>query len=106
MNDFSNILKSLRQSLGLTQGELASKLKISKSAVSMYENSNREPDIKTLNLIADFFEVDMNYLLGHTNSNDKGKINTLAAHFDGEEYTAEELDEIKNFAEYVKNKRK
>ena len=31
---------------------------------------------------------------------------TLAAHFDGEEYTASELEEIKNFAEYVKTKRK
>ena len=31
---------------------------------------------------------------------------TLAAHFDGEEYTEYELEEIKNFAEYVKTKRK
>lgn len=31
---------------------------------------------------------------------------TLAAHFDGDEYTEEELDEIKQFAAFVKNKRK
>lgn len=31
---------------------------------------------------------------------------TLAAHFDGDEYTESELEEIKNFAEYVKAKRK
>lgn len=31
---------------------------------------------------------------------------TLAAHFNGDEYTEEELDEIKQFAEFVKNKRK
>ena len=31
---------------------------------------------------------------------------TLAAHFDGEEYTESELEELKNFAEYVKTKRK
>lgn len=31
---------------------------------------------------------------------------TLAAHFDGDEYTEEELNEIKQFAEFVKNKRK
>ena len=30
---------------------------------------------------------------------------TIAAHFDGEEYTEEELDEIKQFAEFVKNRR-
>ena len=31
---------------------------------------------------------------------------TLAAHFDGDEYTESELDEIRQFAEFVKNKRK
>ena len=31
---------------------------------------------------------------------------TLAAHFDGEEYSEDELDEIREFAEFVKNKRK
>ena len=30
---------------------------------------------------------------------------TLAAHFDGDEYTESELDEIRQFAEFVKNKR-
>lgn len=31
---------------------------------------------------------------------------TIAAHFDGDEFTESELEEIKNFAEFVKNKRK
>lgn len=31
---------------------------------------------------------------------------TLAAHFDGEEYTESEMEEIKNFADFVKNRRK
>ena len=30
----------------------------------MYERGEREPDFETLNLIADFFNVDTNYLLG------------------------------------------
>ena len=30
---------------------------------------------------------------------------TLAAHFDGDEYTDDEMDEIKQFAEFVKGKR-
>lgn len=37
---------------------------------------------------------------------DESCIQTLAAHFDGDEYTEEEWEEIMNFAEYVKNKRK
>lgn len=31
---------------------------------------------------------------------------TIAAHFDGDEYTEEELEEIRQFAEFVKAKRK
>jgi hypothetical protein len=31
---------------------------------------------------------------------------TIAAHFDGTEFTEDELEEIKNFAEFVKNRRK
>ena len=34
------------------------------------------------------------------------KPSTIAAHFDGDEYTEDELDEIRQFAEFVKNKRK
>ena len=30
---------------------------------------------------------------------------TLAAHFDGDEYTEDELDEIKQFAQFVKNRK-
>lgn len=34
------------------------------------------------------------------------QIDTLAAHFDGEEYTDAELEEIKQFAAFVKDRRK
>lgn len=68
MSTFSIRFKDLRMSQSLTQDELSKKLKISKSAISMYENGNREPDFETLELIADYFNVDMNYLLGTTNS--------------------------------------
>lgn len=33
------------------------------------------------------------------------KPHTLAAHFNGDEYTPEELEEIKRFADYIKSKR-
>ena len=40
------------------------------------------------------------------NSQHVSEPTTLAAHFDGDEYTEDELDEIRQFAEFVKNKRK
>ena len=33
----------------------------------MYETGAREPDFETLELIADFFNVDIDYLIGRTN---------------------------------------
>lgn len=66
MGIFQNILKSLRNTQGLTQEELAKQLKISRSTIGMYENGAREPDFETLELIADYFNVDIDYLLGRT----------------------------------------
>lgn len=53
----------------MTQGDLAEALNISRSSVSMYENGEREPDFETLEFIADYFNVDMNHLLGSSKSN-------------------------------------
>lgn len=59
MSYFGSRLKYLRKQDNVTQQELATALKISKSTVSMYENGNREPDFETLEAIADFFNVPM-----------------------------------------------
>lgn len=40
------------------------------------------------------------------NSQYKNVPTTLAAHFDGDEYTEDELNEIRQFAEFVKNRKK
>lgn len=67
MGDFQNIFKRLRISAGLTQVEMAGKLGISRSTIGMYETGARKPDFETLEKIADFFNVDTDYLLGRTN---------------------------------------
>jgi len=64
MATFKERLKELRAGKGLSQRALADELHISKSAVSMYENGTREPDHETTELIADYFNVDIDYLLG------------------------------------------
>lgn len=66
MGNFQNIFKRLRTSGGLTQVEMAEKLGISRSTIGMYETGAREPDFETLEKIADFFNVDTDYLLGRT----------------------------------------
>ena len=64
MPKFSERLKLLRTSKGLSQADFAKQIKISKSSVNMYERGEREPSFKTLEQIADYFNVDMDYLLG------------------------------------------
>lgn len=66
MGNFQNIFKRLRMSSGLTQAEFAEKIGISRSTIGMYETGAREPDFETLEAIADFFNVDIDYLLGRT----------------------------------------
>ena len=59
---FCDNLKRLRNSKNLTQEQLAKKLQIAKSTISMYENGNRIPDLETLEIIADFFNVSLDSL--------------------------------------------
>lgn len=66
MGNFHNIFKQLRISSGYTQIEMSQKLGISRSTIGMYETGAREPDFETLEAIADFFNVDIDYLLGRT----------------------------------------
>ncbi|WP_180946833.1 helix-turn-helix domain-containing protein [Peptostreptococcus faecalis] len=61
---FGTILKNLRIDHELTQKEFADILKITKSAVSNYEAGRRKPDYEMLEQIADFFNVDIAYLMG------------------------------------------
>ena len=57
----------LREKRGLTQEELSSKLGISRAALSHYETNRREPDYATLDKIANFFDISLDFLLGRTN---------------------------------------
>lgn len=61
---FGSILRDLRVEKGLTQEQLAKRIKLSKANVSKYEADLVEPNLETLALIADVFSVSVNYLLG------------------------------------------
>lgn len=61
---FSENFKKLRISRGLTQAQLASKLNLSVSAISMYEQGRRRPDSDMLCKICSFFKISLDCLLG------------------------------------------
>ena len=56
-------IKKLRQENGLTQEDLAEQLGVSFQAVSRWENSTTYPDITLLPIIANMFDVTIDYLL-------------------------------------------
>lgn len=66
MNIFGSRLKQLRTSKKITQNELSKLLDVSRSAVAGYETSGKQPDFEKVLLLANFFEVSTDYLLGIT----------------------------------------
>lgn len=59
---FNDVLRQLRTDSGMSQEELAKRLGLAKSTISMYESGSREPSLEILEAIADTFNVDMNTL--------------------------------------------
>ena len=64
MAEFKDMLKYFREREHLSQKDLADKLGISASTISMYELGSRHPDFETEEAIADFFNTDLNTLRG------------------------------------------
>ena len=59
MAALSDRLKFLRTSAGLSQQELAKQTGINKSNINMYERGDREPNFEKLEIMSDYFNVDM-----------------------------------------------
>lgn len=59
-------LKELRKSKGVSQLKLALDLNTSQNTISRYETGEREPGIHELIMIADYFNVSLDYLLERT----------------------------------------
>ena len=77
--DISKNIAGLRKKAGITQEQLAAALNVSSQAVSKWETNTCQPDTLTLPLIANYFNVSVDYL------------------FYGKEYTYDDMyDKIRN----------
>ena len=61
-------LKKLRKQAGLTQISLQMKTGIEQALLSKFENGDRVPPTETLILLADFYNVSMDYIMGRTDN--------------------------------------
>ena len=57
-------LKELRENMGLSQYAFADRFGVAQSTVGSWEAGKREPNFDTMQRIADFFGVSVDYLLG------------------------------------------
>lgn len=97
-----NKLSKLLELNNMNPNELARKVGVAPTTIySMIKRDSKKADIEVLLKIADILGVTVEYFV-----DEESKPITLAAHFDGDEYTKEELDEIRQFAEFVKNRNK
>lgn len=68
MRTIGDTIKLLREERRLSQQQLADILEVGRSTISMYESGARIPDDDVKELICDYFNVDMNYIFGKTNT--------------------------------------
>lgn len=66
MANLGERLKLLRNEHKLSQAQLSEIIGISKSSINMYERGEREPGVEKMEVFADFYNVDMDYLYGRT----------------------------------------
>ncbi len=66
--EFQERLKQLREEQDLSKRELAVKLGIPPSTYYDYENGKTQPDLSKIIKIAEFFDVNSDYLLGLSDS--------------------------------------
>ena len=66
MQEVAQRLKSLRESVGLSQAKLAALMGATQASVNRYENGQSSPPLKILRWYADFFDVSLDYIFART----------------------------------------
>jgi len=104
-------LKKIRNKKGLTQAEVAAKLGITYQAYAHYETGRRQPDPEMLLKMANLFGVSTDYLLGRdetpTLTIPKTLTDTQIAFAEGlKDLDDEELQQVADFVDFLKNRKK
>lgn len=69
---FKTRIKSIREELGLTQSQVSAETGIDQSRISKYERGALEPDIERLGILANYYQVSIDWLLGNIYHDRKG----------------------------------
>lgn len=66
MQEVAQRLKSLRESVNLSQAKIAKLMGSTQASVNRYENGQSAPPLKILIWYADFFDVSLDYIFART----------------------------------------
>ena len=97
----SKNIKKLLERKGKTQTDMAKELNLKESTVSSWVNAAKYPRRDKIELMADYFNVSPSDI-----TDEKSKQDTIAAHFDKENLTEEEMEEVRQFIEIIKRRGK
>lgn len=96
-------LDMLMKERNINKAELARESGVPYTTIDgFYKKGSENAKLSTLKKLCTYFNCSLDYLADDSVSN----VHTIAAHFDGDEYTEEELQKIKEFAAFVKSSRK
>ncbi len=93
INEFQNILRLLRRKKGLTQKELAAFINVSFQTISKWENGVTTPDISYFPVLAKYFGVSTDILLGLEPLEQESAFRK----FDRELYWEEQMERVKQW---------
>jgi transcriptional regulator with XRE-family HTH domain len=96
---FGDNLRNIRLQRGMSQMELAKQTGTSQSAITSYENSKREPDFKTIQRFADFFNVPLSALLPSDDATTDDFVNMVAESIHQNTKLGLLFDKIRKFKE-------
>lgn len=101
----NNRIRTLREEKQMSQIDLAKQFNITSATISQYELGKRFPDQETLEKLADFFDVSVDYLLCRTKIRKLDKNETKAFHnLDVDGLPNEAIKQVEDYIEFIKQK--
>lgn len=96
-------VRMLAERQGLSLNDLENRLGFGQN--SIYKWKSKEPASNRVREVAKFFNVSTDYLLGLSDNPKVNNDDTLLAAHIADDVTEEEMEEIKQFIEFIKSKR-
>ncbi|HNX15525.1 MAG TPA: helix-turn-helix transcriptional regulator [Oscillospiraceae bacterium] len=96
-------IKTLRTEAGMSQFSFASLFGVHQTAVSQWEKGRTNPDTRTAKAIADYFHVDLDYVLDRETEEDEFLI-ALSA--EAKALTDEQKQDVLDFIRFKKSQKK